>query len=330
MTADSSKVRAKAVLGRDLRELQTRRNQLENPTLLQAEIADSLADGGEPRATPSPHAIGLAVPESSVEASEAIKKEDSIAENPDTMNISPPKPELKTISGSPSKILQAHTEVESQESIQKSMEARAGDVQTENDDLSNILDTANTDTNHGLGISISDAVPSAASEAPVTAGLQSTTLDSLYDANNNGESDLNFDDFNFSGDGTGNGNDDFGGNGGEFDLSSFGNQTNNDSGDPNSILQGLESFGDGTGADFNLLEMSNNATDNQGTGDSAGDDFGMSGGDLDMALGMGANESTFDDLLEGMDFGDGDDGTGGDMMEHGEFDEEFFGLNSDG
>jgi hypothetical protein len=329
MTIDFSKVRAKAVLGRDLRELQASRNQLENPTLQQAQIADSFGDGGEPRDASSPHAIGIAVPDTSVEASEAIKKEDSIAENPDTMDISAPNPELSTISGSPSQTLQAHTEVESQESIQKSIEARALDIQTESDELSNARDTVNPDANHGLGITISDAVPSAASEAPVTAGLQSTTVDSLFDGNN-GESDFNFDDYNFSGDGTGNQNDDFGGNGGDFDLSSFGNQTNNDSGDPNSILQGLESFGDGSGADFNLLDISNNATDNQGVSDNAGDEYGMSGGDLDMALGMGANESTFDDLLEGIDFGDDDDGTGGDMMEHGEFDEEFFGINSDG
>ena len=329
MTTDSLKVRAKAVLGRDLRELQARRNQLENPTLQQAEIADSLDDGGEPRDVSSPHAIGIAVPETSVEASEAIKKEDSSTENPDTMNISPRKPELNTISGSPSQTLQAHTEVESQESIQKSMDARAVDIQTENDDLSNARDSINTDANNGPGITISDAVPSAASEAPVAAGLQSTTVDSLFDGNN-GESDFNFDDYNFPGDGTDNQNDDFGGNGGDFDLSSFGNQTNHGSGDPNSILQGLESFGDGSGADFNMLDMSNNTTDNQGAGDNAGDDYGMSGGDLDIALGMGANESTFDDLLEGMDFGDADDGTGGDMMEHGDFDDEFFGLNSDG
>jgi hypothetical protein len=329
VTADSLQVRAKAVLGRDLRELQARRNQLENPILQQAEIAGPLADGGEPRDASSLHATGTAVPEATVEASEGIKKEDSIAENPEAMDISPPKPELNKISGSPSQTLQAHKEVESQESIQKSMEAPAGTVQTEIDDLSNARDNVDADTNHGPGITVSDAVPSAASEAPVTAGLQDATFDSLFDGDN-GESDLNFDDFNFSGDGTGNQNDDFGGSGGGFDLSSFGNQTNNDSGDPNSILQGLESFGDGSGAEFNLLDMSNTATDNQGAGDNAGDDYGMSGGDLDMALGMGANESTFDDLLEGMDFGDGDDGTGGDMMEHGEFDDEFFGLNNDG
>lgn len=327
MTADSSQVRAKAVLGRDLRELQARRNQLENPMLQQVEIADPLAAGEESRDASSPHTTGISAHEVTIE--ESIKKEDSVAENPEAMDISPPKPEPNKIPGSPSQTLQARTEVESQESIQKSMEASAGNVQTVNDDLSNARDNVDTDTNHGLGINVSDAVPSAASEVPVTTGPQDTAFDSLFDGDN-GESDLNFDDFNFSGDGTGNQNDDFGGNGGDFDLSSFGNQTNNDSGDPSSILQGLESFGDGSGAEFNLLDMSNNATDNQEAGDNAGDDYGMSGGDLDMALGMGANESTFDDLLEGMDFGDGDDGTGGDMMEHGVFDDEFFGLNSDG
>jgi len=292
----------------------------------QVEMVDSLADGGEPWDASSPHAIGVAVPETTVEVQEAIKKEDLITDNPDTMSLSSPKAELKPTPGSPSRNLPAQTEVESQDSIQKPVESRAGDVQAGNDDLNNARGPVNPDTNHGLGIIISDAAPSAASEAPVTGGLQSATFDELFDVSN-GESDLNFDDFNFSGDGSGNQNNDFGGNGGGFDLSSFGNQTNNDSGDPNSILQGLENFNDRNGGDFNLLDMSNNATDNQGAGDNAGDDFGMSGGDLDMALGM---ESTFDDLLEGMDFGDGDDGTGGDMMEHGDFDDSFFGLNSDG
>jgi hypothetical protein len=292
----------------------------------QVEMVDSLADGGEPWDASSPHAIGVAVPETTVEVQEAIKKEDLITGNPDTMSLSSPKAELKPTPGSPSQNLPAQTEAEPQDSIQKPVESRTGDVQAGNDDLNNARSTVNPDTNRGLGIIISDAAPSAASEAPATGGLQSATFDELFDVNN-GESHLNFDDFNFSGDGSGNQNNDFGGNGGEFDLSSFGNQTNNGSGDPNSIIQGLENFGDGNGEEFNLLNMSNNATDNQGAGDNAGDDIGMSGGDLDMALGM---ESTFDDLLEGMDFGDGDDGTGGDMIEHGDFDDEFFGLNSDG
>ncbi len=328
MAADFSKVRAKAVLGRDLRELQARRNQLENPATQQVEMSDSLADGTEPQDSRSPHAIGVAIRETSVEPREVIKMENPTTENPDVMNISSPKAELRTTPISPSQNLTAHAEVESQESIQKSPNAQAGEVQVGNDEMNNSRGL-NPDTNHGLGISVSDAAPSAASEAPVTGGLQSETFDELFDGNN-GESHLNFDDFNFSGEGSGNQNDEFSGNGGEFDLSSFGNHTNNDSGDPNSILPGLESFGNGSGGDFNMLDVSNNATDHQGAGDNAGDDFGMSGGDLDTALGIGANESTFDDLLEGIDFGDADDGTGDSMMQHGEFDDDFFGISSDG
>jgi hypothetical protein len=292
---------------------------------------DSLADAVKSLDASSSYSVGFALPEANGEAHEAIKKEDSATENPDAPSLSSAKAELKVTPGLPSQNIPAHTELESQESIQKSTEAQAGDIQADNNELINARNTANPDTNNSLGITISDAAPSAASEAPVTGGLQNTTLDELFDSNN-GESDLNFEDFNFSGDGSGSGNrnDDFGGNGGEFDLSSFGNQANNDNGDPNSMLQGLDTFGDGSGGDFNLLDMSNNATDNQGADDNAGGEFGMSGGDFDMALGMGANESTFDDLLEGMDFGDGDDGTGGDVMEHGDFDDVFFGLNNDG
>lgn len=328
-TADFSKVRAKAVLGRDLRELQSKRNQLENPTIQQAETADPLNDGEEQGNAPSPRAIGFTIPETSFEAQEAIKKEESAMEDPDTMDFGSPKDELKVPSGMPSQNATAHIEVESQESIQKSVSTQAGDIQTGNNESNDARGAANPDKNHGLGIIMADAAPSAASEAPVTGGLQGATFDELFDGNN-GESDLNFDDFNFSGDGSGNQTGDFGGNGGEFDLSSFGNQANDDNDDPNSLIQGLESFGDESGVDFNLLDMSHNSTDDHGATSNVGDDFGMSGGEFDMALGTGANESTFDDLLEGMDFNDGDDATGGDMIEHGDFDDEFFGLNNDG
>jgi hypothetical protein len=246
------------------------------------------------------------------------------------MNTSSPKSNLKTSSGSPSQPLPSRTEVDQQDAVQKPTEARGEDIQAEISGPKHARDSSNTDTAHGLGINISDTGPSATSEALVAADLEDSAFDSMFDAGNNDDTDLNFDDFGFSGDATDNQND-FSGNNGEFDLSSFGNHTNNDNGDPNSLLQGLERFGDGSGGDFNLLDMSNTGANNNGIGENAADDFGMSGGDLDMALGMGANESNFDDLLDGIDFGDGDDdGGGGDMMEHGEFDDAFFGLNSDG
>jgi hypothetical protein len=330
-TANVPKVRAKAVLGRDLRELQAKRSQLENPTMEQVEMADPVGDLGGPPNAFSAHDAEIEVSVTGAQVSEAIKEEESIAANPETANINSPKSHLKTSLGSPSQPVPPSTEVEQQDSMQKPKEFRGEDVQTEIGGSKNARDPYNIDTTQGLGISISDTVPSAASEAPVTADLQDATFDSMFDAGNNDDSDLNFDDFGFSGDGTGNQNDDFGGNSGDFDLSSFGNQANQDTGDPNSLLQGLDTFADGSGGEFNMLEMSNTGSNNNGVGETGADDFGMSGGDLDMALGMGANESTFDDLLDGMDFGDADDdGTGGDMMEHGEFDDAYFGLNSDG
>ena len=54
------------------------------------------------------------------------------------------------------------------------------------------------------------------------------------------------------------------------------------------------------------------------------DNVGMSGADLDLAMGLGGNETNFDDLLDGLDFEeDGDDQTG---LENQEFDDAYFGI----
>jgi hypothetical protein len=169
---------------------------------------------------------------------------------------------------------------------------------------------------------LSTAVPSAASEAPITSGLQSSTFSSIFDAGNHGNSDLTFD-FDFTTDGTGNQNLDFGGSNGDLDLSSFGGQVNSNQGNIDSMLQDLDGYGNASSSDFNIADLShntNNQTGDQG-GSSTADDFGMSGGDLDMGMGMGANESNFDEMVNSMEFGDGDDG--------GQFNDAFFSFSDE-
>ncbi|KAH6724249.1 hypothetical protein BKA61DRAFT_463518 [Leptodontidium sp. MPI-SDFR-AT-0119] len=144
--------------------------------------------------------------------------------------------------------------------------------------------------------------------APALEGdLQNSAIDSLFDIaeNENGDSALNFDDMDFSLDTTQN-QDTSQTQNNEFDLSSFGNPNPN----PNQTNE-------------------NPNTDEQ---NKLGDDlFGMAqemgGGDnidLDLDLMVGAEDSMFDDMyFEG---GDDEGMSGGGEIQHGEFDNEFFGL----
>lgn len=224
---------------------------------------------------------------------------------------------------------QAQIQADGDEPLEQvTAEAKTSKDSTVDDGSKLAYETLDYETGYGLGITMSNAGRTATSEAPATASLQTRDFDTVFDSTDNDAADLDFGDFDFGVNTTENQNHDFSGSGGGFDLSSFGNQASNNDGDTSSLLQGLDGFADGSGDNFDILDFSNNTTGNKGTVESAGDDIGMSGGDLDMALGLGANnESTFDDLLDGMDFDDGDDnGTGEDMMKHGEFDNAFFGL----
>lgn len=122
------------------------------------------------------------------------------------------------------------------------------------------------------------------------------------------------------------------GDGGDFDLSSFGEPANAPHEDVTAMLESLDNFGNAGNGDFDMMAASNTApAGDSGEQDMAqsagGENFDMNGGDLDIALGLDNNESTFDDLLDGIDFGDGgDDGGGMDAIEHGEFDDAFFGT----
>lgn len=150
--------------------------------------------------------------------------------------------------------------------------------------------------------------------------------------------DLNFDDFDFGTDtaaadqGDNQGQDYSMQNDGHIDLSTFGEPTDQPFGndDGSSMLQGLESYANQVpeeSGDINMLDMANSGANAGGDGEiinlDGEDGVGMSGADLDLAMGIGGNETNFDDLLDGLDFEGGDDTTG---LENQEFDDAYFGI----
>ena len=151
------------------------------------------------------------------------------------------------------------------------------------------------------------------SPAPVSAAIQSS-IDSLFDdiesGNDKTTSGLNFDSMGFLNDAATQDNPQTQNN--DFDLSTFGNNTQ----------------------DFNMSDIptsnGNQTNDNTTTNDAQDDLFAMvnaeGGGEMMDLDGNNApaDESSFEDLFfMGDDTGMG----GGTEMEHGEFDDAFFGLN---
>jgi hypothetical protein len=319
-------VRAKAVLGRDLRELQARRKQLEHPQVEQVENEVISEDPAELAQISAPQALEASLSKLTAGMADSVKAEDINTEGAIIPEKSSPEPKRDVLSVPFPPASKVQGQVKSHKSLKQSMQELVGAKSQGADADSKIAPGSDTpEAAHGLGITTSSLDPSGDMEAPVSGGLQDTSFDPLFDTGNNGDSELNFDDFDFTGDNANGQNEDFGGNAGEFDLSSFGNQAKTNDGDPGAMLQGLDNFGNGgDGNDFSMLDLSNATTNNQSTDQTAGDDFGMSGGDLEFALNMGANDSSFDDLLNGMDFGDGDNTTAGEMMDHGEFSDAFF------
>jgi hypothetical protein len=324
-------VRAQAVLSRDLREIRERQQELDNPSTQIPEeqslpspvdLDQTMALDEKDLAHDSPDLI---LHDAAAEGGESDEQLDAIGTNLKVEDTH--EPEAATLETLPSP-----------QSLQNPIQdAQAAKDKSLNDDL-DMLFSQHGET-AGPGIDTTGAAPSAASEALVTGGLQSMNFDSIFGTEGNGESnDINFDDLDFSGDGTVNHNNanlDFGGNDGDMDLSSFGEHAvatsaNND--DVSAMLQ-MDNFAHSGGDnDFSMLDLSNNSaqSNNNQAPTQPQDDFGMAGGDLDVALGIGNNESNFDDLLDGIDFGeDADNGAGGDLMEHGEFDDAFFGISGE-
>lgn len=163
----------------------------------------------------------------------------------------------------------------------------------------------------GFGISTTTAATNF-SPQPVTAGIQDS-IDSLFDSldsgNNNTTSDLNFDGMDFLNDSATQDNSKTQNN--DFDLSTFGNNPQDFN---------MTDIQDSNGNPNNNIATNTTQDDLFATVNAAGGDDMM---DLD-GNNPPADENSFDDL-----FFMGDDGGmgGGTEMEHGEFDDAFFGLN---
>lgn len=157
----------------------------------------------------------------------------------------------------------------------------------------------------------------------------STDIDSLFGTNNSNENDnIDFADIDFTA-------------GDDFTFQESTTAQNNS--DLDALMPGIESYANvNQSDDFNMLDFPHNTDSAKGIGnantDTAIDDLfdfpddnNAGSGNVEgntsnnNELGISA-ESNFDDLLDDMDFPDADDGTGERTMEHGEFDEAFFGL----
>jgi hypothetical protein len=283
-------IRAKSVLLRDLEELRAKRIALENPVPVVEEIEMKV--------------------ENVVETDQSATAENTQPSPQKTIKEEDTKP---TENGEPT----------SNESIQSTQDPPKDTIKIPESSTTQPCPSPPPSANEtgsnpqliGLGINTQgiDTTP-----GPATAELQDSAIDSLFEDNENtGESGMNFDhtDFSMPESNTNTQTQDISqGQHADFDLSSF----------------------PATSQDFNMpdLHTSNDANSNtNNNGNKQGDDLvdmgNATGGDqmdLDFDFGMaGGEENTFNDLF----FGEGDDDvlSGGAEMQHGEFDNAFFGLD---
>ena len=284
-------IRAKSVLLRDLEELRAKRIALENPIPVVEEIETTV--------------------EPVVETNQSATAENTQPSPQKTIKEEDTKP---TENGHPA----------SNESMQSTQDPpkdtiKGLDSSTTQPDLSTPPSASETGSKSqliGLGINTQgiDTTP-----GPATAELQDSAIDSLFEDNENtGESDMKFDHMDFS------------------MLESNSNTQTQDISQGHHADFDLSSFPT-TSQDFDMpdLQTSNDANSNTNkNGNKQGDDLvdlgNATGGDdhmdLDFDLEMaGGEENTFNDLF----FGEGDDDglSGGAEMQHGEFDNKFFGLD---
>lgn len=202
---------------------------------------------------------------------------------------------------------------------------------------------------NGVGVSTDVAQSNSEALLPTTTAPEASdlSLDMIFDGMDvEGSSkpmpdDLNFDDMDFTV--TNNGDQDIqldNTASGDLDLLMFGEPSgdNNNTNTENvtSLLPGLGDYANADdGQDFDMSSFLPNDPPNDAkkTADSArpfqGEPKQDTNDDILENFGSLPNESNFDDLLNGMDFGDaGDDNTGGEMMEgNDEFDNAFFGID---
>ncbi|KAM3088033.1 hypothetical protein ACMFMG_002096 [Clarireedia jacksonii] len=318
-------VRAKSVLGRDLEALRSKRIAAENPPQL-----DVIEEAPAPEPVPPP-------PTLAEEALSVPIKEENIQENPAATT-----PEIETAN---------------QTQIKQDSPKEPASQGQEGKDL-DLLSPPSSDENKsqpiGLGIDTT-MLSSTDGTAPTTTGGQDSSIDSLFDmpdsANNDDATALNFDTMDFSMPDSSTNTQNQQTQNIEFDLSTFGNNSqdfnmndmqasneitsttnaNNPSNDTLNNKQGDLSTDDflnmtaGSGTDANTNTNNNNDNSTTITNNNNNSNNNM---DLDLDLGnmVGAEDSVFDDMF----FGDDDNGNlGGDMgsMEHGQFDNAFFGID---
>jgi hypothetical protein len=284
-------VRAKSVLLRDLEELRAKRIALENPVPAVEEIETEV---------------------------ETVVETDQSA----TAENTQPSPQ-KTIKEEDSKPIESRQPT-SNELIQPTQDPPKDTIKIPESSTTqpgpspppSANETGSKPQLIGLGINTQgiDTTP-----GPATAELQDSAIDSLFEDNENtGESSMNFDhmDFSMPESNTNTQTQDISqGQHADFDLSSF-PTTSQDFNMP----------------DLHTLNDANSNTNNNGNkqGDDLVDMGNATGGDdqmdLDFDLEMvGGEENTFNDLF--FDEGDDDGLSGGAEMQHGAFDNEFFGLD---
>ncbi|RDW94736.1 hypothetical protein BP5796_00499 [Coleophoma crateriformis] len=311
-------VQAKAVLGRDLEQLRAQRQAAENP-IVEEEQEDIKQDMDVMEEEPSqaPVAIMTAAehePEPEPELEPVIKEEkiqtpEPVVENP-PVDQDPPKESI----------------------IEEKQGPQIPSPPTSSDETTLKTNPA------ALGIDTKVEMDSQ-NPAPSTAGIPDSSIDSLFGdmvetTNENGQADLSFDDMDFSLHETNNNSTAEQTQTQEFDLSTFGDSAGNDV-SLDFDMADLQPSTENNAGDITKNPSANQqvdlsdlfGTDNNTAGPEAADAGTGENMDLDLAIDMGEGDNTvFDDIF----FGTGDDtGMGGggiDEMEHGEFDNAFFGL----
>ncbi|PVH89580.1 hypothetical protein DL98DRAFT_647323 [Cadophora sp. DSE1049] len=284
-------LRAKSVLLRDLDELRAKRIALENPEPILEDVEEEKAVERNTSNGNDNTVLGDELYTSPL----TTVKEERRTRSPEKQMPTEPKPLIPE----PSK-----------ENVTQSPEDAKVPPQGPTPPAST-NDTSQESKPIGLGINTEGA------PAADTGDGQNSAVNSLFDMadnNENSDSALNFDDMDFSLDSTTQNQDTSQTQNNDFDLSNFGNSNPSQT---NTV----------TNTNANQSQSQNQNTDDQ---TKLGDElFAMVGGDdgmdLDLDMGMaGAEDSVFDDMF----FPGGDDEgmSGGGELQHGEFDNAFFGL----
>jgi hypothetical protein len=339
-------VRARAVIARDLRELRAEEEKLQNPVPQPSENVAIATTQEKIDSTPAERSTrdeGLVG-----QPTDIIKTEDAH----DTVvraNDHQMKHESLDTAVQAKDHQMKHEPSDTVDLVQEQPNAEAlqNSQKLQDEIKQNIADTSTLPAEivaaDGQETDKSQEAPNGDLEAPDALETNDDmTYESLFgpESAHDDHPDLNFDDFDFGAGNTAADHNqdqgqDYTQNDGQIDLSTFGEHSDQQYGndDESSMLQGLESYANQVPEDSGDIIMLD-AASSAGNGDSEGeaihvdggenDNVGMSGADLDLAMGLGGNETNFDDLLDGLDFeGGGDDQTG---LENQEFDDAYFGI----